>query len=258
MPGQLQQTRTGDVVVLTIDHAAKRNALDVILCEAIATGLTTAASAGARAVVLVGAGAKAFSAGFDLDALGPDGAQVAERAFGQLMASVAASPLPIVCGLNGAALGGGLELAAACDLRVAHAGVRLGLPPARLGIVYPERGLVRLSAIIGESRARQLFLAARTIEAETALAWGLVDEVTTEEEVLTRACAWAEEIAGLAPLAVQGMRRAFEALLARRTELDETARAELEERRRVAWQSIDAAEARAAFAAKRPPRFLGR
>jgi len=242
MAAELHRERAGRVLILTIDNPAKRNALDLGLCTALADALAQAPGGGALAVVLTGAGDRAFSAGFDLDALADPGR--AEAAFGGLMDAVAGSALPIVCALNGPAFGGGCELAAACDLRVAHAGVKLGLPPARLGIVYSERGLARFSALVGESRARQLFLAARTVDAQAALAWGLVDEVV--EDVAARARARADEIAGLAPLAVQGMRRAFELLLARRAELAPEARTELDGLRRAAWTSADSVARRKA------------
>jgi enoyl-CoA hydratase/carnithine racemase len=256
MPGELHRERSGAILVLTLDNPAKRNALDGALCAALADALTRAAETGARAVVLTGAGERAFSAGFDLDELDqPGGPQQAlpaggrsplnsaEAAFRALIDAVAAAPLPIVCAVNGGAFGGGCELAATCDLRVAAPGVKLGLPPARLGVVYHERGLARFAALVGESRARQLFLAARTLDVETALAWGLVDEIAADPRA--RARAWAEEIAALAPLAVQGMRRAFELLVLRRAELAPDARAELAALRRAAWASEESILARA-------------
>ena len=255
MTGILRTEGKG-VVVWTIDHAAKRNALDVALCQSLAEALAAAPGAGTRAIVLTGAGDRAFSAGFDVDAL-VDGAAV-QRAFTGLMDAVAASPAPIVCALNGPAYGGGLELAAACDIRIAHPGVKLLMPPARLGIVYGERGLARFSALVGESRARRMFLAAETVDAETAARWGLVDEVVAADALLPRARDRAAEIAALAPLAVQGMRRAFEALLRRRAELAEADRRLIEKLRAEAWSSEDAGEGRAALAARRPPVFKGR
>src|SRR5687768_16621967 len=118
-------TTLGAVRVITLSNPAKRNALDPGLCDAIAVEIAAAAGAGARAIVLIGDGDKAFCAGFDLDAL-PE----AEAAFPRLIEAVVASRLPIVCALNGVAFGGGAELAATCDLRVAHPEVRFSMPPA--------------------------------------------------------------------------------------------------------------------------------
>lgn len=194
--------------VIEISNPGKRNALDVRMCKEIGERIVGLAERGVRAAVLIGDPAgRAFCAGFDLDALvDPE----APAAFEGLIAAVAASQVPIVAALNGSAIGGGCELAATCDFRVAHERVKMGLPPAKLGIVYPRRGLARLAALCGESRARQLFLMARTIEAREAVGWGLVDFLVEEGEVRGRAEAIAGEIAALAPHAVQGMRRLFE------------------------------------------------
>ena len=202
------------VELIEISNPGKRNALDGAVCAALGERLGGLEARGVRAAVLTGDPAgRAFCAGFDLDALGDLAA--AERAFSGLLAAVSACRVPLVAALGGHAIGGGCELAATCDLRVAHAGVKLAMPPARLGIVYPERGLRRFATLCGESRARQLFLLARTVEAEEAHRWGLVDFLVPEAEVLPRARALAEEIAALAPHAVQGMRALFEARLVR-------------------------------------------
>lgn len=247
--------RTGDVAVLTLDNPDKRNALDHALCAELGAALAGLAPGGVRAAVVTGAGERAFSAGFDLDAL-DDGA-AAERAFTGLIEAVVACPVPLVAALNGAAFGGGCELALTCDVRVGHAGVKLAMPPARLGIVYPTRGLARLSALCGESRARQMLLFARAVAADEAHRIGLLDHLVDAADVRVEALALAQSAAELAPLAVQGMRRAFELLLARRAALGTEDAAELERLRLAAWSSEDAAEARAAHRAKRAPAFRG-
>jgi enoyl-CoA hydratase/carnithine racemase len=255
----VQVERQGAVVVLTLANPAKRNALDPTLCRALADAVAGLAPAGARACVLTGAGDKAFCAGFDVSFLPGqvDLAALADNPFDALIAAVIANPVPIVCALNGSAYGGGCELAATCDLRVAHAGVELAMPPARLGIVYAARGLTRFAALCGESRARELFFTARRVGADEAARWGLVDHVVAAKEVLSRACALAESIAELAPLAVQGMRQTFETLLGRRAEIAAAEAALIDRLRLRAWASQDAAEARRAFAEKRKPSFTG-
>jgi enoyl-CoA hydratase/carnithine racemase len=261
MPGELRLERDGHVAVLTLSNPAKRNALDPALCRTLGQTLGSLAGEGARAVVLTGAPeGKAFCAGFDLDALpgAGDAPTAADDVFEQLLDAVAACPLPIVGGLNGPAMGGGCELAAACDLRVAHPATKLGLPPARLGIVYAPRGLARLSAICGESRARQLFLTACTVEAPEAQTWGLVDFVVPADQVRGRALSLAQEMAELAPLAVQGMRQSFEALLRRRATLEGADGEKIAGLREAAWRSADASEGRRAANERRKPSFSGR
>ena len=112
--------------------------------------------------------------------------------------------------MGGHAFGGGLELALACDLRVCAAGAKLGMPPARLGVVYSHTGLRRFVDAIGAARTRELFLTARPITADTALAWGLVNEVV--EDVADHAVALAAEIASLSPLSLRGNKRVLRAL----------------------------------------------
>jgi enoyl-CoA hydratase/carnithine racemase len=257
MASQLLERREGDVAILTLSNLEKRNALDPSLCEAIVRAIGGLAAGGVRAAVLTGAGDRAFSAGFDLTT-SPAGQPVGEFVFDAMIDAVAASSVPIVAALNGMAFGGGCELAATCDLRIAHPGCKLAMPPAKLGIVYAARGLARFSALCGESRARAMFLGARTVEAEEALRWGLCDELVAPEEVLPRALARAWEMAALAPLSVQAARAAFEGLLRARAQLSAEDAAVLEGRRAAAWRSEDAAEARLAFAEKRPPTFHGR
>jgi enoyl-CoA hydratase/carnithine racemase len=253
--------RRGDVVLLTLSREAKRNALDPALCGALAAAVAALGPDGARAAVLTGAGDRAFCAGFDVAALSAAGAVEPDgtsHPFDALIDAVTRSPVPIVCALNGAAIGGGCELAATCDLRVAHPAVELALPPARLGIVYVARGLVRIAALAGDSRAREMFLTARPVAAEEAARWGLVDHVVPAADVLPRALALATGIAALAPLAVQGMRASFEALLRARAALPPQDAARIDALRAAAWRSDDAAEARAAFAERREARFRGR
>jgi enoyl-CoA hydratase/carnithine racemase len=249
MAGTITVELRGEVALLTLCNAAKRNALDPPMLAAIADALARLPGEGARAAVITGEGERAFSSGFDIAAL-------SDAAGGDPLAAaldaVAGGALPVIAALNGLAVGGGCELAATCDLRVAHAGVTLAMPPVRLGIVYSPRGLLRFVSLIGASRTRELFLTAAPVDAARALAWGLVDHVVAPEEVVPKALALAGEIARGAPLAVRGTRAILERLLA------PAADAELDELVRRAWTSDDAREARAAFREKRPPRFTGR
>ncbi|HZS35797.1 MAG TPA: enoyl-CoA hydratase-related protein [Polyangia bacterium] len=251
---ELMIERRGAVALLTLSNPAKRNALDPPLLDALCAALARLPGEGARAAVLTGEGDRMFSSGYDLAAL-PEGAVPGENPLARALAAITDGDLPVIAALNGPAIGGGCELAATCDLRVAHPQVTLTMPPVKLGIVYAPRGLARFVALIGASRTRELFLTAAPVDAARALAWGLVDRVVPPADVLPAALALADEIARHAPLAIRGTRRALERLLA---ELPPEAAAELAELQRAAWISDDAREARAAFREKRPPRFTGK
>jgi enoyl-CoA hydratase/carnithine racemase len=254
MSGAIAVERRDELAIVTLDNPKKRNALDPPMLDALCDALARLPDEGARAVVLTAAGDRAFSSGFDLSALS-DEAALANNPLARALAAISGGALPVIAALNGLAIGGGCELAASCDLRVAHPQVTLMMPPVRLGIVYPPSGLQRFVALIGASRVRELFLCAQPISAERALGWGLVDRVVPEAEVLPCAIGLAREIARGAPLAVRGTRKILEELIPPLA--PEVAR-QLAELQRAAWISDDAREARQAFAEKRAPRFAGR
>jgi len=241
------------VARLTISNPAKRNALDREILEALAAALR---SVDARCLVLTGAGT-VFSAGYDIGDLSPEhlaeeAADLLTHPFEAALAALDAVEVPVVAALGGHAFGGGLELALACDLRVCAAGAKLGMPPARLGVVYSHTGLRRFVDAIGAARTRELFLTARPVGADEALAWGLVNEVV--EDVPARSVALAAEIAALSPLSVRGNKRVLRALI---PPLDPALEAELHALRDAAFRSEDFAEGVRAFTEKRSPQWRG-
>jgi len=245
------------VVRLTLANPAKRNALDREILDALAATLP---EVHARCIVLTGAGS-IFSAGYDIGDLAPErlaeeAAELVAHPFQAALEALDAVAPPVVAALNGHAIGGGLELALACDLRVAAAGAKLGMPPARLGLVYSHTGLRRFLDAIGGARTRELFLTARLVSAEEALAWGLVNEVVAPAQLPARGVVLAAEVAALSPLSVRGNKRVLDELLT--APLAPDVMAELDALREAAFRSEDFAEGVRAFAEKREPRWQGR
>lgn len=254
MPALLRDDR-GAVRVLTIDNAKKRNALDPAILRALAAECDAAAAdPGVSVVVLRGAGDKAFSSGYDLEALPSTSTdELPDKLFTDAVARVELLPKPTIAFLNGHAFGGGLDLACACDLRVAREGISLGMPPAKLGLVYALDGLARFARLVGFARAKELFFTGAPVDAPRALELGLVDRLLPAAEAEAGALALAEQLAQNAPLALQGMKEGFRRLARGEGDADGAFRA----MRKRAFDSADAREGRAAFTEKRPPRFRG-
>jgi enoyl-CoA hydratase/carnithine racemase len=143
-------------------------------------------------------------------------------------------------------------------MRVAKEGILLGMPPAKLGLVYSHTGVRRFIDAVGAARTRELFLLGRYIDASTALGWGLVNRVASGENLQEAALDLAAELAGNAPLAQEGNKRVIAALLSERGRLEAAVEEELIELRRASFASQDMREGMRAFAEKRPPRWQGR
>jgi enoyl-CoA hydratase/carnithine racemase len=251
------------VVRLTISNPAKRNALDHPILDAITATLGELAQpgSGTRCVMVTGAHGM-FSAGYDIGEI-PD-AEFEERAeqliahpFTEAIDALGAFPYPTLAVLPGHTIGGGLELALSCDLRVAKDSIKLGMPPAKLGLVYSHTGLRRFLDTVGAARTRELFLLARYIDAPTALAWGLVNRVAPESDLEMLGLELATELAGHAPLSQTGNKRVIAALLDAEGVLADDVERELIELRRASFASQDMREGMRAFAEKRPPQWRG-
>lgn len=251
------------VVRLTISNPAKRNALDHPILDAISATLTELSDAAstARCVLVTGAHGM-FSAGYDIGEIPAD--EFEERAeklvahpFTDAIDALEAFPYPTVAMLPGHTIGGGLELALACDLRVAQDDIKLGMPPAKLGLVYSHTGLRRFIDAIGVPRTRELFLLGKYVDAPTALAWGLVSRVAPAEQLEALALELAAELAGNAPLAQKGNKHVIAALLRAESELAPDVEDELIELRQASFASQDMREGMRAFAEKRPARWRG-
>lgn len=247
------------VARLRISNPGKSGALDHAILNQFAT---TVPVLDARCVIVTGQDGT-FSAGYDIGDL-PDAvfADEAERLvahpFAAAIEALEAYQYPTLAALNGHAIGGGLELALACDLRVAASTVSVAMPPAKLGLVYSHTGIRKFIDAIGGPRTLELFLLGRRIDSLTARDWGLVNFVAEPDALEREALSLAEEIAGNAPLAQRGNKRVIRAVLDSHVQLDPALESELIELRRACFSSEDFREGVRAFAEKRRPHWRGR
>jgi enoyl-CoA hydratase/carnithine racemase len=253
--------RSGDTAVVNLNRPEKRNALTLAMLQEIGQAVSEAGrQAGVRAVLVRGNG-PGFSAGIDLNAFsgadasfGPDWRTRMldiTHQFQGALGLVANCAVPTIALLHGFVLGLGLELALACDLRIAAQGTQLGLPEAHLGLIPDVGGTTRLTQLVGPARAKQLIFTGSTIDAATAGRWGLVNEVAAEPALLELGQALAAEIARCAPLAIGAAKRVIDQLgddLARGLVLEAQAQNEL-------VQTEDFAAAVQAMATKSNPRW---
>ncbi len=258
MGTEFRTERRGGIEVWTIDGAARRNAISrAMLAELNALLARAAGDRALRCVVLTGAGDKAFCAGADLkERAGMSEADVHAFHDGlrRALRAVEEAPQVFVAAVNGAALGGGLELALACDLRIAADGAQLGLPEVGLGIIPGGGGTQRLPRLVGVARAKDLVLTARRLGAPEALAMGLVSRVAPAARLLDEALAYAGEVARNAPVSLRQAKRAIDAGL--HLPMDRALALEIE-LYQPCLATKDRLEALRAFAERRPPVFTG-
>ena len=251
--------RDGGVAIVTVNRPDALNALDVEHAEALRDHLEDlAADPEARVVLLTGAGDKAFVAGADIKYMsGLDVDQAKEwgalgHETGRLLETMAK---PTIAAINGFALGGGCELAVACDIRYAASSAKLGQPEVNLGIIPGWGGTQLLARLSGLGVAKELNFTGRIIDAEEALRIGLADRLAAADEVRAAAIGFATEIAASAPLALLAIRETMRGDLADRVQTA-TAREHGEQQRLRATD--DFREGVAAVAERRAPNFTGR
>ena len=250
----IELTRIEEFALITLNRPEALNALSFALIRDLGRALDEVAAGGARALLITGAGAKAFCAGADIKELTgrslaaqKQGAELGQATFAKLDRL----PMPSVAIINGYAFGGGLELALACTLRIATRNAKMGLPEIKLGLIPGYGGTQRLPRVVGEARALEMIMTGRTVGAEEALRTGLVNRLI-EGDPVEQGIAFAREFSGYS-LPVLGFgREAVKRALD--TPLNEGLKIEAD-LSTLAFQTADATEGMAAFMEKRKPDF---
>ena len=250
------------VARLTISNPAKRNALDHEILDAItATVPQLDSGIDVRCLVITGAD-PVFSAGYDIggipdESFSEDAEALVAHPFPAALETLDAFPWPTLAALNGHCLGGALELAITCDLRIASDAAKFGMPPAKLGLIYGHTGLERFIETIGAPRTRELFFTGQNLTATRADAINLVNRLAAPGELEAESVELAAIIAANAPLSMRGNKRVIRTLIENPV-LDEDKVRELVELRESCFVSEDFKEGIRAFGEKRPARWSGR
>jgi enoyl-CoA hydratase len=243
-----------EFAILTIDRQDALNALSFSLIGDIGRCFDEVAKSKARALLLTGAGSKAFCAGADIAELTNRDLEAQKRGAElgqQVFARLDTLPMPSVAILNGYAFGGGLELALACTFRLAMPNAKVGLPEIKLGLIPGYGGTQRLPRVVGEARALEMILTGRTVAADEALRIGLVNRLV-EGDPIEAGIAFAREFSGHGMVALRLARDAVQRAL--QTPLTEGLKVEAD-LSTLAYQTKDANEGMAAFMQKRKPQF---
>jgi enoyl-CoA hydratase/carnithine racemase len=253
---QLDEPADG-VARLTIANPERRGALDHEILDTLADHARTLE---ARCLVIRGSG-EVFSAGYDIGNLEEQefeesAARLVAHPFQDAIEALEAYRYPVVAEINGHAIGGGLELALTCDIRLAAREAKFGMPPARLGLIYSHTGLAKFIDACGAANTAELFFLGEAVEARRAERMGLVNELVDRAELEARVMTLAAAIAANAPLSLEGNKRVIRALRAR--PLSTQVERELIELRESCFASEDFREGVRAFAEKRKPVWRGR
>ncbi|HJV30908.1 MAG TPA: enoyl-CoA hydratase-related protein [Bacillales bacterium] len=249
----------GSIVKLTLNRSEAANALSSKLISDLTEALDDVTAQGdVRCIILTGAGEKAFCAGADLKerlAMTEEEVPLAVAKIGALTAKIAAMPIPVVAVLNGVAFGGGLEIALACDIRIASNSIQVGLTETGLGIIPGAGGTQRLPRLIGEGNAKNMILRAKRLSATEAYRIGLLQEIYPQDELETRSYQASREIARNAPIAIVQAKQAINDGM--QVPLDEGLTIE-KSCYQTTIATLDRVEGLRAFQEKRPPVYIGK
>jgi enoyl-CoA hydratase/carnithine racemase len=257
-----------NVARIKISNPDKRGALDHEILDWLATLIQ---QQDAYCVIITGDG-PVFSAGYDIgnfpeaglgeqDADGSfsrEAESLVAHPFTEAIEAIEAYPYPVIAAINGYAIGGGLELAVSCDIRIAARGVKMGMPPAKIGLIYSHTGLRKFIEVCGVGATSELFYVGRNIDADRACSLGLVNQVVEPDDLDEAALAMAAEIGANSPLSLAGNKQIMRTLRAYGISLPEEVARQVVRLRESCFTSGDFVEGIRAFAEKRPPRWQGR
>ena len=253
-----------NVGMLTLNRPEKRNALSPELLVKIHLILSRwSQSDDIRAVIITGGESRSFSSGYDVSALptnvSPEMAEILknENPLTLALDSVCNYPYPVIAMMNGYAFGAGLNLAICCDIRIAVDTIKVGMPPAKLGLVYHPEGLKQFAGVLGSARTREVFFTARTYEGPEVLETGFVNRLVSAADLKGVTFDMARQVAANAPLSLKGMKEIM-VMLDRSVTLSPEDLARAEALIRESFASKDLVEGQTAFLEKRPPVFIGK
>jgi enoyl-CoA hydratase/carnithine racemase len=260
-PGQVSVYREGRVARVVVEHEARRNALTLSMKRQFLSAFKELDDdTSVRCVVLTGAGNKSFISGADISEFDKArGDPASEADYIELSKSVTLAPVqtskPVIARIRGACAGGGLQLAVACDVRIASDDAFFIMPAAKLGIGYPYVGMSLFMSLLGRARVADLFLSGRKVDSAEALDIGLVDFVVASEELDSFTAEYADRIGRNAPLTLALVKRSIHAISGTESGASNP---EIDTLMSACSNSADAIEGRRAFAEKRAPVFEGR